>query len=220
MTAKATVVTDQIGLFAGGQPSGRGRATRFGGSSEASSDGRYRWTLVREWTPELPRLGWIMLNPSTADHCIDDPTTTKTIGFATRWRFGSAEIVNAFGYRTAYPKVLLEAVEADRASAVGDEANHRIVDLVTRCSTVVLAWGGKCPRWRALEVVTLVEEAKPLRLLTLGYTTAGHPMHPLMVSYSTLPVDYRRTGVLRPKPPKPPSPAAARTRKLRAVAGG
>ena len=36
--------------------------------------GRYRYALGRCWDPALPRICWIMLNPSTADGTQDDPT--------------------------------------------------------------------------------------------------------------------------------------------------
>jgi hypothetical protein len=49
-----------------------------------SSDGLYRYNLIREWNDCQPRLGVIALNPSKADGTIDDQTVRKLMGFASR----------------------------------------------------------------------------------------------------------------------------------------
>ncbi len=38
---------------------------------------QYRYRLWREWNRSQPALGFIMLNPSTADHQVNDPTITR-----------------------------------------------------------------------------------------------------------------------------------------------
>lgn len=43
----------------------------------------YRYTLSRKWNSENPKtLLFCMLNPSTADANLDDPTIRRCIGFA------------------------------------------------------------------------------------------------------------------------------------------
>jgi len=44
-----------------------------------SDCGRYRYLLRRLWAEGLPRALFIMLNPSTADDKIDDPTIKALI---------------------------------------------------------------------------------------------------------------------------------------------
>ena len=41
----------------------------------------YRYWLWREWNVELPRLSFVMLNPSTADADRNDPTIRRCIQF-------------------------------------------------------------------------------------------------------------------------------------------
>src|SRR5437868_14686902 len=61
--------------------------------------GMYRYSLLREWCADSPRVAFIMLNPSTADDRKDDPTIRRCIGFAHSWGFGVLEVVNLFAYR-------------------------------------------------------------------------------------------------------------------------
>lgn len=50
-----------------------------------------------------------MLNPSTADENVDDPTIRRCINFAKDWGYGGMYVGNLFAFRTAYPKELKEA---------------------------------------------------------------------------------------------------------------
>ncbi|WP_244222910.1 DUF1643 domain-containing protein [Cupriavidus lacunae] len=45
---------------------------------------QYRYRLWREWGRSSPGLGFIMLNPSTADHQVNDPTITRCLQRAGR----------------------------------------------------------------------------------------------------------------------------------------
>ncbi|CAJ0698587.1 hypothetical protein R11007_02835 [Ralstonia holmesii] len=57
---------------------------------------QYRYRLWREWERSLPVLGFIMLNPSTADHLENDRTITRCIGRAVAGGYGRLEVVNLF----------------------------------------------------------------------------------------------------------------------------
>jgi len=51
--------------------------------------GHYRYSLTRIWDYTLGKVVFILLNPSTADETEDDRTSSKCIGFAQQWGFGS-----------------------------------------------------------------------------------------------------------------------------------
>ncbi|WP_454753949.1 DUF1643 domain-containing protein [Cupriavidus necator] len=40
---------------------------------------QYRYRLWRYWDASRPTLGFMMLNPSTADHQVNDPTITRCL---------------------------------------------------------------------------------------------------------------------------------------------
>ena len=64
--------------------------------------GPYRYLLWREWNAKLPRLLWILLNPSTADERVDDPTLRRVLGFSRSYGFGGLEVVNLFALRSPH----------------------------------------------------------------------------------------------------------------------
>lgn len=153
-----------------------------------STDGRYRWVLWRTWDDTKPALGWIMLNPSTADHREDDPTIRRCIGFAKRDGYGGIRVANLFGLRATDPRALLDAddpigrdtigagsLNADGSPHYYDPWSH----LIFAVSDVVLAWGALDPslRGRAAEVAADPWPDK----FCLGTTKYGHPRHPLYV---------------------------------------
>lgn len=49
---------------------------------------QYRHRLWREWDASRPGLGFIMLNPSTADHQVNDPTITRCLQRALAGKYG------------------------------------------------------------------------------------------------------------------------------------
>jgi hypothetical protein len=54
----------------------------------------------------LYKVVFVLLNSSTADATIDDPTLKKCIMFSKRWGFGAVEIVNLFAFRATKPENL------------------------------------------------------------------------------------------------------------------
>ncbi|MEK3807779.1 DUF1643 domain-containing protein [Bacillus sp. FSL H8-0547] len=142
----------------------------------------YRYSLWRIWNENLPRITFIMLNPSTADDQEDDPTLRRCIKFAMGWGFGSLEVVNLFAYRSTDPKLLISAHDP-----IGEKNNEYIREALNRSDKVVLAWGTKGSLLdRDKEVLQLLKDIST-PIYTLELTRYGYPRHPLYVKADKIP---------------------------------
>lgn len=167
-----------------------------GKSAQISQCGRYRYSLQRWWVPieqsyTDPTAYWVMLNPSTADADIDDPTIRRCIGFSKRWGFGSLKVVNLFPYRATKPSDMQDAAEAG-INIFGEQGDWYLDNVLTECDPnlgdeVIAAWGASLPSVGVAQAERFIAEAEyvPCRLSCLGTTKAGHPRHPLYVKGST-----------------------------------
>lgn len=148
-------------------------------SAVLSDCGTYRYELVRRWGPE-PLVTWVMLNPSTADADVDDPTIRRCMSFAREWRWGGIRVVNLFALRATDPKEIKR-----HHSPLGDKNAGYIVEAIRGHDTAfaVAAWGAGNP-YPACSSVRWVRDAakvRPTPLRCLGRTRKGHPRHPLYV---------------------------------------
>ena len=142
-------------------------------------NGKYRYSLWREWSTHLPRIVFVMLNPSTADEQKNDPTSRRCMGFARAWKFGSMEVVNLFAYRATNYRELFKV-----SDPVGAENNGFLMQAVERCPTVVLGWGTRGTLLgRDRQVMSLLASRNDL--YCLGITKDGQPRHPLYVKGNT-----------------------------------
>lgn len=152
------------------------------GGADFSPCGFYRWRLWRRWSDALPILGFLMLNPSTADAIYNDPTVERCERRARSGEFGGLEVVNLFGYRSTDPKLL--RVVGD---PIGRENDAEILRAADRCKVLVAAWGTYGTlKGRDRQVIQLLRNAGH-RLHVLALTKHGHPQHPLYVPYSVEP---------------------------------
>jgi hypothetical protein len=107
-----------------------------------SDDGLYRYDLGRRWA-DGPLLGFVMLNPSTGDAEVDDPTLRRCIGFAQREGLAGIVVRNLYAFRSPSPKDLKAADKAG-VDIVGPENDRWLRDLAAarfEVRTVVAAWG-------------------------------------------------------------------------------
>lgn len=140
-----------------------------------SDDGLYRYRLSRTWDGTKLPLVWIMLNPSTADAEIDDPTIRRCMSFARREGAGGIEVLNLFAYRATKPKEL-ERV-SDPVGPLNDEFIREVLYPHSRC---ICAWGAFPKAWGRAE--RIMDLARGIDFLCLGRTAAGHPLHPLYIA--------------------------------------
>ncbi|WP_228772778.1 DUF1643 domain-containing protein [Cupriavidus necator] len=143
---------------------------------------QYRYRLWREWDTSRPALGFIMLNPSTADHHVSDPTITRCLQRALAGRYGRLEVVNLFPLRSTDPDGLLT-----HPAPLGDRAvqnDGAIMDAIDRCSMMICAWGAhKSAPARAAEVLLIVRMCGRGNLLYhLGLNQDGSPKHPRFIA--------------------------------------
>lgn len=164
--------------------------------------GRYRWSLSRQWAQDVrtPWVGWVMLNPSTADASIDDPTIRRCIDFSRRWGYGGLAVRNLFNIRATDPDELLKA----RAGGVplvcenddwrGDRwaSDDLYLGMAEVCPLIIVAWGAHPAAQvddRASYVLKLLMSTRS-RIACIGITGDGHPRHPLYRPRSVTPIDF------------------------------
>ena len=147
-----------------------------------SPDRVYRYRLWRVWNADLPRVAFIMLNPSTADETKLDPTLRRCLGYAQRWSCGSFEIGNVYAYRSTDPSLLCQVTDP-----VGPENDQHLVQIAEVASFGVIAgWGADAERSRALGVLGLLRGHG--HVFRLGRPTAtGQPRHPLYMRGDLVP---------------------------------
>lgn len=151
-------------------------------SAIISDDQLYRYTLARRWSDDESAFAtFVMLNPSTADALVDDPTITRCIGFAKSWDMGALHVLNLYALRSVDPKVLWTAE---------DPVGPKNDDYLTRHANIALAtgwplvagWGANAKPDRVEAVLALLGENT---LQCLGTTKAGAPRHPLYLKADT-----------------------------------
>lgn len=146
---------------------------------------RYRYALSICWDAGLSRCMFVMLNPSTADEFVDDPTIRRCKGFARDWGFGGLWVGNLFGFRSTEPSGLLDADDP-----VGPANDAALRWMALDAGLLVYAWGA----WpdavdRACQIAHLLGF---MRARHLGLTASGAPRHPLYLSKGTKPQTFER----------------------------
>lgn len=162
------------------------------GSAVFSPDRTHRYALAREWDASRPPAVFVMLNPSTADAFVMDPTVTRCRNFARTWDCGGLLVLNAFALRSTDPRGL-----RTHPDPVGVD-NDRVISAVFAAGEVgpvIVAWGSDptlLRSGRTGQLLTLLRE-HDLTPQCLGTTKDGHPRHPLYVRGDTQPQTLQET---------------------------
>jgi hypothetical protein len=141
--------------------------------AEFSDDAVYRYRLWRTWGSRPP-LVFVMLNPSTADGTIDDPTIRRCMGFAKREGDGGIIVVNLYALRATDPKAL-----RTHPSPVGPLNDQHIAEACRSAEYIVAAWGADPMAPTRSRTVAAIARAAGKPLVCLGRTRDGAPRHPL-----------------------------------------
>lgn len=146
-------------------------------SAIISQCGQYRYQLTRESQDRYPTGStalFIMLNPSTADAALDDPTIRRCRGFAKTWDCNGIVVANLYALRATNPADLWK-----HADPVGLDNDMYLAALIREHETVVCAWGANAKPDRVAQVRKMFNRLS--RPMCLGVTKDGAPRHPLYI---------------------------------------
>lgn len=149
-----------------------------------SSCKKHRLQLWREWDSNLPKVLFIMLNPSTADDQQDDPTLRRCIDFAKQWGFGGLYIGNLYSFRATDPWSLLNVSKFSHR----DNYKH-LLTMANQCQLVVCAWGNY-PVIKKLGIPLNVFNHLEQKLYCIALSKASKPKHPLYLKKSLTPIPF------------------------------
>jgi len=136
-----------------------------------SDCGTYRYMLERGQGSFLPI---VMLNPSTADAEVDDPTIRRCKSFATAFGYTGIIVLNLYAFRATQPANLWTADDP-----VGPANNAWLLAIATH-PEILCAWGANARPDRVSEVASILNNGST-KLKCLGMTKHGAPRHPLYV---------------------------------------
>jgi hypothetical protein len=155
-------------------------------SAYITPDGRYRYCLMRRWgdIDGSPYVLWVMLNPSTADAEIDDPTITRCIKRTSDLGYDAMAVVNLYGLRATNPDELWRTNDP-----IGGDNDLAISMLAAHAGMIICAWGSNAKPGRAEEIIDelLLSARKTDKIHALKLTKNGVPMHPLYIGYDVQP---------------------------------
>lgn len=152
---------------------------------------RYRYLLTREWEQGGKTATFVMLNPSTADGMVDDPTIRRCIRYAQSWGCGDLMVVNLYAWRATEPTELWSA--EDPVGLQNDGFLYAAAETArVTGGPLVGAWGVNARPDRIASALALPGMD---RLTALAVTKAGQPRHPLYLKAD-----------LTPQPWSPPCP--------------
>lgn len=125
-------------------------------------------------------VGWVLNNPSVADHETDDPTIRRLWTYTQAWGFESMAVVNTNPYRSTNPNH--GHVPSEHVLQRND---HWLEQLMQFSRVVVCGWGDKANPDLAKRAALLLHKLGPLHALRV--TKAGNPQHPLYLHSSFKP---------------------------------
>lgn len=162
------------------------------GTALFSPDGKYRYVLTREWNKQGSKtINFLMMNPSTADANILDPTVKKCVKWSVLWGYDKLIITNLFAYRSTDVKQIYKVLDP-----IGPDNNYHIEQTFKMCHNglVVAAYGNNGKHLnRNLEAEALAAIAG-VDLYCLRTTKLDLPEHPLYLPSNLEPALWRNNN--------------------------
>jgi len=156
-----------------------------------SKCGSYRWILKRELFSGKKTIVFIGLNPSKANSFKNDMTLVRIINFCSKWHYKNIYVINLFGLISKSPLQL--AKSKDPIGSNNDLIIFKTLKFWQKninCD-LWLGWGDKGQlNGRNREVIKIIKNLSNLnsnknkyfeRILSLGTSKKGNPLHPLYI---------------------------------------
>jgi hypothetical protein len=152
-----------------------------------SRDGANRLILTRRWA-DGPQVCFIGLNPSTADHLVDDPTVRRWMHFGRAWGFGGIVAVNLYPFRSSSPDECRRWADWECNGQdwyARDDIHHNcsvVAQTAKLAKLTVACWGAAA--WdldwveEIVEGIATGDEPWP-DIHCFGETSSGTPIHPM-----------------------------------------
>lgn len=146
--------------------------------------GKHRYDLQRDFSHGPRTVLFLMLNPSTADAVVDDPTIRRCCGYAKAWGFDRLIVGNLYSYRATDPKDL------PKVGSRGDSWEFITGQQIQMADLVVCAWGTNADKTDSEDMHrTIIGLGKVPHYLRL--TKNGFPSHPLYLPKDLEPTPWR-----------------------------
>lgn len=146
-------------------------------SADFSDCAQYRYNLKRKFSEGCRTINFIMLNPSTANELVNDPTIAKCENRTIKLGFNKLVITNLFAFRATNPNDMMLVDDP-----IGEKNDTYILEHAKLSEVVVCAWGNHGEyRYRSQEVVTMLKKHN-IKLYALKLNSSGEPAHPLYLA--------------------------------------
>lgn len=154
-------------------------------SAVFSPDYVYRYRLRRTWDEERGWLHWLMLNPSTADEAVNDPTLERCERRSAAMGYGGFIVTNLFAFRSPFPDVMFKHPEP-----IGEENDRWILQAARECDRTVCGWGVNGNHLGRSDAVRQMLRDAHILTFALAINDDGSPCHPLYLPYDLEPMPW------------------------------